>query len=140
MAIVQDRIALIADVLLGAVYADEKLDGEEEKAVRKLLRGLLRTPTLPDELEQRLTMFRADNFDVSTAARPFASDPPGLKRKLLELVAAVRDADDEIDFAEDEYMVALAKALEMPPDDYRDLVLDYEVEELRTSFEELRRV
>lgn len=140
MAFIEDRIGLIADLLLGAVYADERLDGEEERAVRKLLRGLLRTPTLPDELEQRLAAFRAETFDVTTAARPFVSDPPGLKRKLLELVAAVRDADDEIDFAEDDYMVALAKALELPPSDYRDLVLDYEVEDLRSSFDELRRL
>jgi hypothetical protein len=62
------------------------------------------------------------------------------KRKLLELVASVRDADDEVDLAEDEYLVALAKALGMQKAEYSDLALEYEVETLRENLGALASV
>jgi hypothetical protein len=76
---------------------------------------------------------------MALAAADFAADPPIKKRRLLELVAAVRDADEEVDLSEDDYLRALAGALGMSPDEYEDLTLDYEVDELRESFEELAK-
>jgi uncharacterized tellurite resistance protein B-like protein len=138
MGSVQDRILVITDLLLGAVYADNRLNGEEEQTVRNLLSDLLGSE-LPQQVERRIKTFPANTFDLKATAKDFASDPPINKRRLLELVAAVRDADEEIDLAEDQYMVQLAKALEMDPSEYQDLTLDYEVEELRASIDDLRK-
>ena len=131
---------VVTDLLLGAVYADEKLEGKEEAAVRKLLGELLGNEKLPDDVDKRIKTFPAGSFDLAKTAEDFSSDPPIKKRKLLELVAAVRDADEEIDLAEDEYMQKLGAALGMKKDEYKDLVLDYDVEELKASFDEIRKV
>lgn len=139
MSSVDDRILLITDLLLGAVYADDKLQGAEEAAVRKLLSQLLGTEQVPEEVDKRIRTFPAQDFDLKKAAQDFAADPPMQKRKLLELVAAVRDADEEIAFAEDEYMRALGTALGMNESEYADLTLDFEVEDLRSSLDELRK-
>jgi uncharacterized tellurite resistance protein B-like protein len=138
MASVRDRIILLTDLLLGAVHADDNRAGEEEAAVRQLLSQLLGDEPLPPEVDARIKAFPADSFDLGGAAADFASDPPIQKRKLLELVAAVRDADGEIALAEDQYMVALAKALGMDESEYSDLTLDYEIEDLRSSLDALR--
>lgn len=137
MSSVQDRILVITDLLLGAVYADENLKGEEEDAVRRLL-GELLGGDVPPTVDERIKTFPAHTFDMKAAAADFASDPPIQKRKLLELVCAVRDADEEIDLAEDEYVRALGQALGMKKEEYADLTLDYEVSDLRSSFTELR--
>jgi uncharacterized tellurite resistance protein B-like protein len=138
MATVRDRIILLTDLLLGAVHADDTREGAEEDAVRQLLSQLLEGGTLPAEVDERITTFSSSAFDLQAAATDFASDPPIQKRKLLELVAAVRDADGEIDIAEDQYMVDLATALGMDRSEYADLTLDYEVEDLRASLQTLR--
>lgn len=138
MSTVKDRILIITDLLLGAAYADQKLAGSEEKAVRELLGKLLGEGKLPPEVEKRIKTFPAGTFELDVAAADFSKDPPMQKRKLLELVAAVRDADDEIDLSEDDYLKNLAVALDMKTSEYSDLTLDYEVEELAETFEELR--
>ncbi len=140
MSSVQDRILVITDLLLGAVYADDKLKGAEEETVRKLLGELLGGGDLPAEVDSRIKTFPAHTFDMRATAEDFTEDPPMKKRKLLELVCAVRDADEEIDLAEDDYVRALGEALGMKKDEYADLTLDYEVGELRSTLEELRAV
>jgi uncharacterized tellurite resistance protein B-like protein len=140
MSEIEDRILVITDLLLGAAYADDALAGEEEAAVRRLLGELLGGAALPLEVDTRIETFRPDGFDMVAAAKGFAADPPIAKRKLLELVAAVSDADDEVDLEEDAYLVALAKALGMQPDDYADLTLHVQVEDLKKALGDLRKV
>jgi hypothetical protein len=86
--------------------------------------------SLPLEIEARIENFEAAKFDVAKAASKFAADPGVKKRKLLELVAAVFDADGEVDFAEDDYMRSLATALGMTEKEYGDLVIEYDVEDV----------
>ncbi|HEU4408021.1 MAG TPA: TerB family tellurite resistance protein [Polyangiaceae bacterium] len=138
MSKLRDRILVITDLLLGAAYADARLDGAERDAVRGLLRELLGGGALPPEVEARVEKFSGQGFDLHAAARAFALDPPMQKRKLLELVAKVHDADGEVDLDEDDYLVELAKVLAVPEADYRDLTLNVEVEELRTNLAKLR--
>lgn len=130
-------ILAIADLLLGAAYADGVRKGEELQAVRDLLKDVLQKKQLPEAIEKRIAIFAPGDFDLAETARELASSDAAGKRRLLELVAAVRDADDELDVAEDEYLVALARALGMKESEYRDLKLEYEVEELRDYFVEL---
>ncbi len=138
MSAIKDRIMVITDLLLGAAYADDKLAGQEEAVVRKLLTELLSGEALPDEVDARIKTFPAGTFDLEATAADFAKDPPIKKRKLLELVSAVNDADDELDLGEDEYLVKLAKGLGMKPDEYADLTLDVHVEDLKVALKDLR--
>lgn len=138
MGAVEDRIDVIIDLLLGAAYADEQLRGSEEESVRKLLAGLLGAGELPAAVEDRIAAFTPEGFDLAATAEDFAADPPINKRKLLELVAAVTDADGESAFAEDDYLRRLGLAVGLEPEEFADLTLDYEVEELRPNLAALR--
>jgi uncharacterized tellurite resistance protein B-like protein len=136
---VRDRIGTIADLFLGAMYADERFEEDEKRAVRKMLCDLIVRPELPEELERRIAEFNPSTFDLVATARDFASDPPMNRRRLLELVAQLCVADGELDLEEDEYLHRLARALDMKPVEYEDIVLDYEIHEMRKSFEMLRQ-
>jgi uncharacterized tellurite resistance protein B-like protein len=133
-----DRILEITDLLLGAAHADREYRSDEEATLRRLLVDLLGEAKLPDDVEARIAGFSTASFDVAKTAAAFVGDPASEKRKLLELVAAVRDADDEIDLDEDAYLRALASALGVPDSEITDLVVDYEVEDLRAHLGSLR--
>lgn len=135
---VRDRIGTIAQLFLGALYADRRCADAEKKAVRRLLSDLIVRPELPPELEQLIEAFNPDSFDLDAVARDFANDPPMNRRRLLELVAQLCLADGELDLDEDDYLHRLARALGMAPAEYEDLVLDYETQDLRMSVEMLR--
>lgn len=136
---VRDRIDVILDLMMGALYADDVYSQNEDKALRSwIAKLLLVTPqTLPAEVDARIRGFDPKTFDLALAARDFLTDPPMKKRRLLELVGNLVEVDGT-DIREDDYMRALAMALEMQPEEYQDLVLDYSIEELRKSFEMVR--
>lgn len=137
---VRDRILILTDLFLGAVWADDEFTEDEQRAVRTLLADLLLvTPSeLPEAVEARVREFDPLKFDLEAAATDFADDPPMAKRRLLELVGKMVDADGVVDMQEDEYLRRLAGYLGMEYADYSDLVLEHEIEELRASFEQLR--
>ena len=136
-----DRTLAICDLLLGAAHADSNFTDRERATVRELLCDLFGSEELPSEVEARIDLFQPAKFAVDAAAEPFRGDPAEEKKKLLYLVAAVHEADEELDFAEDDYMRALGLALELPADALKDLVIDVEVEseELKKDFEKLRK-
>lgn len=136
---VRDRIEVITDLFLGAAYADARFSAEEKRAVCRVLCDLLLTTELPAAVSERIERFDPARFNLLAAAQDFVSDPPMNKRRLLELVAQLCVADGELDFDEDEYLHSLAHALGMEPAEYQDIVLDYEISDLRRSFELIRR-
>ena len=121
---VRDRCAVLVDLFLGAAHADGRFVDDEKQAVRHMLRELILQDPLPSEIETQIVRFRPELFSLARSAADFAEDPPMNKRRLLELVAKLCMADGE---------------LHMEPADYRDIVLDYEIEELRRTFELLRQ-
>ncbi len=134
-----DRTLAICDLLLGAAHADSQFTDRERVTVRELLADLFGSEKLPSEVEARIDLFQAEKFDVAAAAQPFQGDSEDEKKKLLYLVAAVHEADEELDFAEDDYMRALGKALAMSDDALDDLVIDVESEDLAEDFQALRK-
>jgi hypothetical protein len=136
---VRDRILVITDLMLGALYADATMTGDEDRAIREILGKLLLTgpDALPPHVDQRIREFSLMTFDIEHAAKDFLSDPPMKKRRLLELIAALTDKDGT-DLREDEYIRDLAQCLGMQPEEYAGIVLDYEIEQLRSSFESIR--
>lgn len=137
MSDVSPRFFVLTDLLLGAVYADERLEGEEEEAVRSYLLEIIGGEELPIELEARIANFDPEAFDLEASASEFEADPATDRRTLLELVAAVFDADGEVDFAEDDYLRSLANAIGVEPEEYDDLVIEYDIEEARAAAEVL---
>jgi uncharacterized tellurite resistance protein B-like protein len=135
---VRDRIAPIADILLGAIHADGRQLGDEKRAVEALLRDLILRPELPQELSERIARFDPQQFRLEEAVAEFDRDPPMQRRRLLELVAKICVSDGEFDLEEDDYLRRLARGLKMEPREYEDLVLDYELSDMRRTFELLR--
>ncbi len=119
----KDRLPLVADILMDAAHADDNLEGEEKAAVKRLLREILEEPVLPMDLDFHIEEFTPARFDLAKAAAAFADEPPAIKRRLLELCAAVHAADGVIDFMEDEQLRRVAAALGMPPESYADMVV-----------------
>ncbi len=118
------RNELIADLLMGAAFADNRLDGREYASVKKLLAEVIGAEELPKEMESRLKAFNPKTFDASGAAKSLLLKEAPEKRKLIELIAAVTEADDVLDFDEDAYLKTVAEALEMPKDAYADLSIE----------------
>jgi len=126
----KDRLPLVADLLMDAAHADARLHGDEKEAVKRLLMEILEAGSLPMDVAFRIDEFDPRTFDRAATLAAFAGDPPGLKRRLLELVAAVHVADGEIDFAEDAHLRAVGEGLGVPPEAFKELVVDVLSEEL----------
>ncbi len=132
-----DRIFPLSELLLGAAYADKELKDEEKDEVRNLLKGL--AGDLSPEVEAAIASFEPEKFDIKKSASAFATDSEDDRKKLLFLVAAVNEADDEIDFAEDDYLRELADALALPKSALEGLTVEVETEELKETFQKVRK-
>ena len=133
-----DRIEPICDLLMGAAYADQEFKDREREEVREMLADLSGAKLTP-ELESRITKFDPKAFDLEKTAAIFKSDTEDERRRLLFLVAAINDADEEVDFAEDDYLRKLAQALGLPASALEGMTIDVEVEELREDFQKVRK-
>jgi uncharacterized tellurite resistance protein B-like protein len=124
------HIETITDLLLGAAYADKRLEGREKDQIRSLLGKLAGSDTLPDAIESRFIDFQPAGFDAVAAGRTLA----GLgadRRRVLEMIAAVTESDDEVDIAEDQYIRKVAEGMGLAEKQFRDLVVDFqEIDEL----------
>lgn len=128
----KQHIDTITQLLLGAAYADKRLAGAEVTRIRALLTTLIGGGELPESITQRIGSFSPAAFSVPRAAEELAGLSAEEKRKVLELVASVNDADDELDLAESTYLRNVAVALGVPEADFADLTLEIlEEEELR---------
>ncbi len=131
-----DRIGPLCDLLLGAAFADDVFEDREREEVRGMLEDL---GGLDAEIEKRIDAFVPTEFDVAATAKAFASDSEDDRRKILFLIAAINDADDEVDFAEDEYLRAVAKALALPDSALAGMTIDVEDDEIQITFDEVRQ-
>lgn len=133
----QDRIEHICDLLLGAAFADDEFHEREKAQIHELLSKLLGEAGLPGELSQRIEDFEPKSFSLAACAKRFAGDPEADRLKLMELVGAVHEADDEFSFAEDEYLRELGVLLGLESARVESLAFDFEVGGLQESFEVL---
>lgn len=95
-----------------------------------LLGKLAAADTLPSAIEQRFVGFQPAGFDPVAAGKKLA----GLgndRRRVLEMIAAVTESDDELDIAEDQYMRKVAEGMGLAEKQFRDLIVDFqEIDEL----------
>jgi uncharacterized tellurite resistance protein B-like protein len=134
-----DRLIPLSDLLLGAAYADDHLDDREKERVLALLGEVLEGEELPDALTAWIDAFDPKSFNLETSCAEFAEDPAVDKRRLLELICAVHEADEELDFGEDDYLRAVARALDIPDSELEDLTLVVEVHTLSDHIKTLRK-
>lgn len=118
------HIDTITDLLLGAAYADKRLQGDELQSISAMLCKLLGTDALPQAQTDRIGAFNPAKFDVKAAAGRLRFESAENKRKVLELVASVSESDDEIDMAEDAYLRKVAAGLGLSDADIKDLTIE----------------
>jgi hypothetical protein len=87
----------------------------------------------------KIAQFDPATFDLKASAAAFASDSEGDRKKLLYLVSAVTESDEEIDFAEDQYVRDLGAALGLPASALKGLTVDVEDEPLEQVFRQVRK-
>ena len=133
-----DRIVPLCDLLLGAAYADAQFKDRERDEVKEMLVDLSGA-ALSAELEAQIAGFDPQAFELAKVAAEFAADSEDDRRRVMFLVAAVHDADEELDFSEDEYLRSLAAALALPDSALAGLTVDVEIEELREELAKVRR-
>ena len=119
----KQHIETITRLLLGAAYADKRLEGAEISRIEAILRQVLGGEP-PPELLAALRSFNPAAFKVDSAAATLQGLELADKRKLLELIASVNDADEELDLAEDAYLRHVAVGMGVPEAEIADLTLD----------------
>ena len=129
---VSDRIYPLCELLLGAAYADQELHKLEKVEVRSLLTEMAGERMI--EVDACIGQFEPAKFDMKNTAQIFRDDSEEDRQKLLMLVSTVIEADDEVDFAENDYLIALAEALGLPDSALAGLTLDVEIEEIQETF------
>ena len=134
---ITDRILPLTDLLLGAAYADQELKDQERDEVRALLEEL--AGELSTDVELNIVKFDPAAFDVVKTAAAFKGDSEDDRKRLLFLVSAVIESDEEIDFSEDDYLRNLAAALGLPKSALDGLTVDVETEELKETFQQVRK-
>lgn len=120
----KQHIDSITQLLLGAAYADKRLEGAEVTRIREILLQILRADTLDPHHEQLLADFNPGAFNVHSVAASLKDLDSRDKRTLLELIASVNDADDELDLAEDTYLRNVALGFGVPESEFKDLALE----------------
>jgi tellurite resistance protein len=78
---------------------------------------------LDPRLQSCLDSFDKDSFEIGEAASVLQGESMAAKRKVLELIVAVHEADDSWDFSEDDYVRQVGAALGLAASDYADLVV-----------------
>ena len=106
-----DHIDTFADLLLGAAYADKRLEGREVDTIRALLERAADQSPLSAGLEARMKAFNPAKHDARGAAATLWFLSGVDKRTVVDLIAKVTEADGEIDLAEDDYLRKVALGL-----------------------------
>ncbi|MCA9649376.1 MAG: TerB family tellurite resistance protein [Myxococcales bacterium] len=120
----KDHIETLTDLLLGAAYADKRLEGRELETIRALLERVTAQSPLPDEVEQRIKAFNPAKHDARAAAASLAFLSAEDRRTVADLVAWVTEADEEIDLAEDRYLRQVAEGLGLDDEAIAELTVE----------------
>jgi uncharacterized tellurite resistance protein B-like protein len=121
-----DELQRIADILMGAAYADGVHQEEEAAAIEKVLQELIEQPTLPAALRQHIAAFDPKSFDVAKACAALGPRTAQERKQLLRLIATVTEIDQIHDFDESDYIIQVAKHIGAEPDEYKGLTMTVE--------------
>lgn len=128
----KEHIDTITDLLLGAAYADKRLEGKELDAIRSMVQKLMGTDAVPEAQAARIKAFNPAKHNAAAAAASLAGLGQEHKRKIIDLVATVTESDDELDFAEDAYLRTVAQGLGLSAEEIAELTIEV-IEEAHLS-------
>lgn len=120
------RTELIADLLMAAAHADPLQTEEPYEIVCTALKQVMGAAYLLSDMHPRLKAFDPDSFDIQSVVEALALESDVEKRQLLELIAAVHDADQIVAEEEDDFLRGVAEAMGVPFESYEDLTIEIE--------------
>jgi uncharacterized tellurite resistance protein B-like protein len=132
------HVETITNLLLGAAYADKRLEGREVDSIRETLCKLLGTATLPPAQADQIAAFNPAKFDAAAAAASLRDElDDEHRRKLVALLGTVTEADDELDLDEQAYVHKVGTALGFSSDELAELGhASFEEDEFAVFFDE----
>jgi putative colanic acid biosynthesis UDP-glucose lipid carrier transferase len=116
-------IEALTDVLLGAGYADRRFGRRERRTLDRILEQLLGVEALPAWLEQQVTSFRPETFQLEASCIVLRGLSREQRRHVLESVRAICDADNTYALEEEQFMDRLVTALNLERTEYEDLIV-----------------
>lgn len=111
------QLAAIAEILLGAAYADGKASVSEHSALAAVLTGFFGHKDLPEAVRARIQSFDPKAFDLATALQRLTVKTPDDRVQLLGLVSRVVDADARLAKGEEDYLRKLAGLIGATPEE-----------------------
>jgi uncharacterized tellurite resistance protein B-like protein len=118
------QLTWVADILMGAAYADGTLEGAEAEAVHRVLRELFDGKELPAEILARVEGFDPKDFDLQTACESLNIETPEDRRMLLNLVSTITESNESHDFDESAYIRRVGVCLGASSKEYEDLTVE----------------
>jgi len=112
----------VVDAMLAAAHSDRPASAAEHATIERLLCELIGVEALPPRLQQRIYAFDPTHVNLPKLAEDLSRRPVVGRRKLIELTRKVCDADNDLDLKEDRFMLALAFALSLEPEDIGHVV------------------
>ncbi len=134
MANLKEHIDTITDLMLGAAYADKRLEGNELDAIRNMLCKLLGVDEVPEAQAARIKSFNPAKHNPVAAAQSLGELTEDEQTKVLDLIASVNDADEVIDLDEDAYLRKVAEGLGVTGDRLDSLTIEIIEEDDLDSF------
>lgn len=124
----KDHVETITDLLMGAAFADKRLEGDEVSKIRDLLCKLLGTTSIPENLADRMKGFNPAKFDAGAAATQLRTDLGEDAAQVIDMIAAVHDADEEFDMGEDAYIRKVGSGLGLSDEQLKAHTIQLEVD------------
>ena len=120
----KQHIDTITDLLLGAAYADKRLEGHELEAITNLLCKVLGEDELPAAQQARFKEFNPARFDLAQAGGSLSSLSQDDRIKVLDLIASVNESDEVLDLDEDAYLRKAAHAMGVSDDEIEGMTIE----------------
>jgi uncharacterized tellurite resistance protein B-like protein len=124
-----EELKHIADILMGAAYADGVHELAEAAAIRRVLAELVGGASLPEAVSARLDAFDIGAFRLEDSCAKVEMGSPERRRRLLRLVAQVVESDEVHDFDESDYIVRVARCIGASRAEYEGLTVDLQFED-----------
>jgi putative colanic acid biosynthesis UDP-glucose lipid carrier transferase len=112
----------VVDAMVAAAHSDRPASDVEHDTIKNLLCELIGVSDLPPRLLQRIYACDPSQIELAKLADELARRPVVGRKRLIELTRKVCDADNDLDLSEDRFMLALAFALSLDPDDVGHVV------------------
>lgn len=116
------QLVAIADLLLGAAYADGSVGWPERSMIARVLAGFVHVDDLPEEVRDRVQSFDPSQLDIAQAVAELTVETSRDRRELLGLVSRIVDADAELVPDEVSYLRRVAAAIGASEEELADFL------------------